>query len=89
MPLTTPNAATRELNGVELPAPGRWEIDPGHADVSFTGRHFMLTKVRGRFTDVRGSVTVAEDPAASVLEVTIGMASVESGSPVRDDHLRS
>lgn len=89
MTLTTPDAATRELNGVELPVPGRWEIDPGHADVSFTGRHFMLTKVRGRFTDVRGSVTVAEDPAASVLEVTIGMASVESGSPVRDDHLRS
>ena len=89
MTLATPNAATRGLNGVELPVPGRWEIDPGHTDVSFTGRHFMLTKVRGRFTDVRGSVTVAEDPAASLLEVTIGMASVESGSPVRDEHLRS
>ncbi|GAA4086653.1 YceI family protein [Nocardioides kongjuensis] len=72
-----------------LPTPGRWEIDPGHADVAFTGRHFMVTKVRGRFTDVTGSLTVAEDITQSQVDVVIGMASVSSGSPDRDEHLRS
>ena len=81
--------ATRTLAGVELPAPGVWKIDPGHAEVAFIGRHFMLTKVRGRFTGVTGAVTVGEDPADSSLDVVIDMASVVSGDQARDDHLRS
>ena len=83
---TTP---TRLIDGTVLPAPGTWEIDPGHVDVSFTGRHFMVTKVRGRFTDVAGTLAVAEDMRDSRVDVVIGMASVESGSAVRDEHLRS
>jgi polyisoprenoid-binding protein YceI len=82
-------AATRLAGSTGLPAPGRWEIDPGHTEVAFIGRHFMLTKVRGRFTGVSGAITVAGDPGASTAEVTIDMASVESGSQARDDHLRS
>ena len=49
----------------------------------------MLTKIRGRFTGISGAIEVAEDPGASTAEVTIDMASVDSGSQVRDDHLRS
>ena len=86
---TTPAAPTRLVAGAELPAPGRWEIDPGHTEVAFIGRHFMLTKVRGRFTGVTGAIVVAEEPGESTVEVTIDMASVDSGSQARDDHLRS
>jgi polyisoprenoid-binding protein YceI len=82
-------AATRLVAGAELPAPGRWQIDPGHTEVAFIGRHFMLTKVRGRFTGVTGAIVVAEEPGESTAEVTIDMASLESGSQARDDHLRS
>jgi polyisoprenoid-binding protein YceI len=82
-------AVTRLACGAELPIPGRWEIDPAHTEVAFIGRHFMLTKVRGRFTGVSGVIEVAEEPGASTVEVTIDMASVESGSQARDDHLRS
>ena len=32
-----------------LPAAGTWELDPTHTEVSFTARHLMVTKVRGRF----------------------------------------
>ena len=49
------------LEGIEAPAAGTWEIDPGHADVGFVGRHFGLTKIRGRFTGVTGVVQIAED----------------------------
>jgi polyisoprenoid-binding protein YceI len=82
-------AATRLARGAELPIPGRWELDPGHTEVAFIGRHFTLTKVRGRFTGVSGVIEVAEEPGESAVEVTIDMASVESGNRARDDHLRS
>ena len=91
MSLTSPasGAAIRHAHGAELPAAGRWEIDPGHTELAFVGRHFMLTKVRGRFTGVSGVIEIAEAPGDSTIEVTIDMASVESGSQARDDHLRS
>ena len=82
-------AATRIADGAELPAAGRWQIDPGHTELAFVGRHFMLTKVRGRFTGVSGVIQVAEAPGDTTVEVTIDMASVNSGSQARDDHLRS
>lgn len=82
-------SATRTLDGIDLPASGAWEIDPGHADVAFIGRHFMLTKVRGRFTGVSGAIVVGDDPATSRLDVTIEMSSVTSGDQARDEHLRS
>ena len=80
---------TRIVDGVELPAAGIWKVDPGHADVAFVGRHFMLTKVRGRFTGIDGTVTVGEDPADSAVSVTIDMTTVNSGDETRDNHLRS
>lgn len=82
-------APTRTLNGVELPTAGAWRLDPGHAEVAFSGRHFMLTRIRGRFVDVEASVTIAREPADSSVQATIDMASVDSGSTERDDHLRS
>ena len=87
---TQPAATTTRLVGdANLPVPGRWQIDPGHTELAFIGRHFMLTKVRGRFTGVSGEIVVAEEPGESTVEVTIDMASVNSGSQARDDHLRS
>ena len=80
---------TRTIDGRVLPAPGAWEIDPGHTDVAFIGRHFMLTKVRGRFTDVIGTVVIASNLDDSKVDVTINMASVESGSEARDTHVKS
>jgi len=81
--------AVRTINGIELPSAGEWEIDPGHAEVAFIGRHFGLTKIRGRFTDVTGTVAIGDDISQSSVAVEIAMASVDSGNKTRDDHLRS
>jgi polyisoprenoid-binding protein YceI len=81
--------ATRTIDGIELPVAGLWTVDPGHAEVGFVGRHFGLTKVRGRFTGVAGTVVIADAPGDSQVEVTIDMATVSSGDQSRDDHLRS
>lgn len=85
----TPTTAIRTIADLAVPAAGTWRVDPGHTSVEFIGRHFMLTKIRGRFTTVAGSVVIADDPAESSLSVVIDMASVESGSDERDTHLRS
>jgi polyisoprenoid-binding protein YceI len=68
--------------------PGTWNIDEAPTSVGFTARHLMITKVRGRFTSVSGSVTIAEDRLASSTEVTIDLASVDTGDSGRDAHLR-
>ena len=81
--------STAYVDETQLPAAGAWTIDPGHAEVGFVGRHFGLTKVRGRFTEVEGTVTVREPLDLSEVHVVIDMASVSSGSQTRDDHLRS
>ena len=80
---------TRSIDGHVLPTSGRCNIDPGHTDLAFVGRHFMVTKVRGRFTDVTGSITIADRLADSNVDVSINMASVESGSVARDEHIKS
>ncbi len=74
---------------IDRPPAGTWTIDPGHAGVTFVGRHFGLTKIRGRFTGVTGTVLSAGDVEQSTVEVTIDMTSVDSGDQTRDDHLRS
>ncbi len=82
-------SAVQVVEGVDLPAPGRWNLDPGHAEVGFVGRHFMLTRIRGRFVGVEGGIEVGADPEDSTIVVDIDMASVDSGDQARDDHLRS
>ena len=68
---------------------GTWTIDPTHSEVGFIARHLMVTKVRGSFTDVTGTVEVADDVTASVAHVVIKTASVSTGTPDRDAHLTS
>ena len=81
--------AVRTIEGRRAPIPGLWELDPAHTDVSFVARHLMVTKVRGRFQEVSGAITVGDDPADSRVEVEIQAASITTNSQDRDNHLRS
>lgn len=87
--MSTATAATRTVAGVALPAPGRWEIDQAHTSVEFVARHLVVSKVRGRFGGFSGAIEVADDPAASSVEVVIEAASADTGDGKRDEHLRS
>ena len=67
-----------------------WTIDPTHSLVEFSTKHMMITTVKGRFTDVKGTITTdAQDPAAGRAEVEIAAASLTTGTDQRDEHLRS
>ena len=81
--------ATRNIGGIEAPAPGRWEIDPAHTAIAFVAKYLMVTKVRGHFSEFSGFVDVAERPEDSSAEITIMAASIDTGTADRDKHLRS
>lgn len=80
---------TREYQGLQVPEAGTYVLDKGHTTVEFVGRHLMITKVRGRFTDFEGQVVIADSPEDSSVDVTIDAGSVNSGDDNRDGHLRS
>jgi polyisoprenoid-binding protein YceI len=67
-----------------------WTIDPAHSHVGFGIKHLMIATVRGRFTQVEGTLTVDErDPASASIDITIPTAGVTTGDEKRDGHLRS
>lgn len=82
-------AHSRPWDGVEAPAPGRWTIEPHGARVEFVARYFDVARLRGRFRSVSGTVTVAERPEESGLDVAIDAASIHTGIAVLDRVLRT
>ena len=80
---------TREYEGATIPAPGTWEFDTTHSEVTFSVRHMMVSKVRGRFAPPAGTFVIAEDPRQSSVDVDIDAASVDTGEANRDGHLKS
>lgn len=69
--------------------PGTWTIDGSHSTIGFTARHLMVTKVRGRFTQVEGAIAIAADPLQSSVTATVQAASISTGDDQRDGHLRT
>jgi len=67
-----------------------WTIDPAHSLAEFSVRHMMVSTVKGRFTNLSGTITF--DPAnvqASSVSAEIQTASVSTSDEQRDAHLRS
>jgi hypothetical protein len=63
-------------------------IDPAHTTVGFAVRHLM-SRVRGTFSEVSGQIITGPHPSRSAVTAAIGVSSVSTGNPMRDDHLRS
>ena len=77
----------RSLNGIELPPAGAYAFDKSHTSLGFVARH-MLSKVRGRFTEFDGEVTIGHGIEDSSVTVEIKSASVSTDNEQRDGHLR-
>ena len=71
----------------DLPA-GTWTVDPSHSELSFSVRHLMVAKVRGKFADFTGAVQVGAPATDSTVTATVHLASVDTGSADRDAHLK-
>jgi polyisoprenoid-binding protein YceI len=69
---------------------GEWRFDPAHTRIGFSTRHAMVTKVRGAFNDIEGVIHAdVDNPANSLIRLTIKVASIDTRSPQRDEHLRT
>ena len=78
-----------ETSRETLPAAGTWTVDPGHTTAGFVARHLMVTKVRGSFTDLEGTVVGGERPEGTTGEAGLKTASIDTRSADRDAHLKS
>src|SRR5438105_2004736 len=67
-----------------------WKIDPSHTNVEFSAKHLMIATVRGRISNVEGSIYADErNPANSSVEVSLKAATLDTRIDQRDQHLRS
>jgi polyisoprenoid-binding protein YceI len=66
-----------------------FKIDSSHTDVGFAVSHMVISKVKGTFTDVAGTIIYApEDLSQASVDVTIKVASIDTSNADRDAHLR-
>lgn len=68
---------------------GTWAIDPTHSDISFSVRHMMVSKVKGRFGSFSGVIVTAANPAESSATAEIDLSSIDTNNAQRDGHIRS
>jgi polyisoprenoid-binding protein YceI len=67
-----------------------WNIDPAHSAAEFKVKHMMISNVKGSFSGLSGVLTEhATDSTLSYVEATVPVATVSTGDPQRDGHLKS
>jgi polyisoprenoid-binding protein YceI len=66
-----------------------YAIDPSHTFASFEIVHFGTSTIRARFDKKEGSVTIDRAAKTGKVEITIDMASINSGVVNFDGHLKS
>jgi polyisoprenoid-binding protein YceI len=67
-----------------------WNIDPAHSAADFKVKHMMISNVKGSFSGLSG--TLAEhttDSTLSTIQASIPVATIATGDPQRDAHLKS
>ncbi len=66
----------------------RWAIDLTHSQITFAVKHLGISTVRGTFDAFSGTID-EQDGVVSAAEISIDVASLNTGTAQRDDHLRS
>jgi polyisoprenoid-binding protein YceI len=93
MKLTTRSLITivlASLATAALAAPVTYNIDPKHVYPSFEADHFGGMSVwRGKFNKSSGTVVVDREAKTGTVDVTIDLASVDTGQNDLNDHLKT
>ena len=67
-----------------------WQIDPVHSYLHFNIRHFVVSKVHGRFTKWGGTIQFDDQqPTNSKVDIQIDASSIDTGDARRDGHLKT
>src|SRR5260370_36269511 len=68
----------------------KYEVDKAHTTVGFTAKHLAVSTVRGQFNEFEGSFEGPDDDATKITgQLQIEVASVDTRTEMRDNHLRS
>src|ERR1700694_5672358 len=68
----------------------RYEIDPAHTNVGFSAKHLAVSTVRGQFSKFEGFFEGPDDDLTKARgEVKVDVASIDTRTEQRDNHLRS
>ena len=68
----------------------KWVVDASHTSVGFSVKHMMVSKVRGRFTGLEGTIEGnPEDLSGAKINFKIDATTIHTNSEDRDNHLRS
>jgi polyisoprenoid-binding protein YceI len=82
-------AAILAINSLALAADS-YTIDGPHSSANFAVKHLGISTVRGRFTDVSGTILFdAEAPEKSSVTALIRSSSVTTDNATRDKHLNT
>jgi len=74
----------------ESPTATVWNIDTAHSLVEISVKHMMVSTAKGRFRDVKGTITLDEKNLGnSSVDAVINAASIDTGNEQRDGHLKS
>ena len=67
-----------------------WVSDPNHSEVDFSISHMSVSKVHGRFGNVKATIVYNQaDVTKSTVTATIGVNTVDTGVDARNTHLKS
>src|SRR6267378_4592555 len=83
------SSATQAIASSLALTPGRWPIDPNHSAITFSIGFLGLSKVRGRFRGFDVYLDVGPSGTEFEVEASIDVASIDTGVPRRDAHLRT
>ncbi|GGH46524.1 YceI family protein [Microbacterium album] len=76
---------------IDIPGyrPGTYVLDPSHSEVGFSVRHMMISKVKGHFQVIEGTIEAPENPLEAKVTAKADVASINTKDEARDQHLRS
>ena len=82
-------AAAALTSGAAFAQSASYVVEPTHTFASFEIGHFGVSTNRGRFDKKEGKIELDKTGKAGKVEVTIDIASINTGTPGFDKHLQS
>jgi polyisoprenoid-binding protein YceI len=68
----------------------KWEIDPARSTLRFVLRHLVISEIKGEFRRWGGTLFLdRRQVGPSTVNVWVDVATIDTGDPERDAHLRS
>lgn len=89
MRISTTVLAAATLLSVGAAQAAEYTIDPTHTFATFEISHFGASVNRGRFDKKEGTVQFDRAAKSGKVDITIDVASVNTGTPMFDKHLQS